>query len=308
MTTFHVHVTNYLTVRRALGFKLERAGKQLAQFADYLDHQNTTTLATEHALAWAKLPTGGSPQWWAMRLSVVRSFAIWLHSIDPATEVPGRDLLPHTANRATPYLYTDEQIAALIAAARLLRTPLRVATYQTLVALLYITGMRVGEVIRLDHTDIDFRRELLVIRDSKFGKSREVPLHATTLQALRSYLHRDDRYKQAANDPAVFISPAGKRVLVGNVQSTFRQLVHAAQLTPRSTSCRPRMHDLRHSFAVRTISDCVQAGGDVQRTLTLLSTWLGHAHPRSTYWYLTAAPELMIHVGEQLDAHRQVSS
>lgn len=308
MTAFHDHIADYLAVRRSLGFKLERAEKLLTQFADYLHDHDASILTREHALTWAKLPTDGSPWWWAMRLSVVRMFAIWLHNIDTDTEIPGRDLLPHTPNRATPYLYSDDEITMLIAAARSLRTPLRVATYQTLVALLHVTGMRIGEAIRLDRNDIDSRRELLVIRDSKFGKSREVPLHTTTIKALRAYLRRDDRHKQPADDTAVFISPAGKRVLVCNVQSTFRQLVRQTQIRSRSTSCRPRMHDLRHSFAVRTITDCIHDNGDVQRTLALLSTWLGHAHPRHTYWYLTAAPELMSLVGKQLDNHEQVST
>lgn len=296
-------LTNYLTIRRALGYKLVRAGKLLAQFVTYLEGIGAKTITTEHAIAWARLPAGGDVNWWARRLSVVRCFATYLHTLDPSAEVPARDLLPVRPQRATPYLYSDEEIRSLIEACRGLRSPLRVATYRTLIGLLAVTGMRVGEAIRLDREDIDFSQGVLLVREGKFGKSRELPLHPTTLQALRSYFRERDRWRPSPSTPALFISPAGTRLLYCNVSWTFLKLVRFVGLKPRSAACRPRLHDLRHAFAVRTVLDAYRSGGDVQARLPLLSTYLGHVNPASTYWYLSAAPELLAMASGRLESH-----
>jgi integrase len=282
-----------LAVRRALGYKLARAEKLLAQFLSYLEDLGEERLRTEAALAWATLPTGAHRSWSSHRLSIVRGFAAYLHAIDPATEVPPVDLLPSRPCRATPYLYSDQDVAALIAAAAMLRTPHRVATYRTLIGLLAVTGMRVGEVIALDRRDFDPINGLVIVREGKFGKSRELPLHSSAVDALRHYLRRRDRPRAAPNTPALLVSTAGARLLYCNVQCTFRRLVCRAGLEPRSTSCRPRLHDLRHSFAVRTVLDGYRSGGDTGARLPLLSTYLGHVDPGQTYWYLSAAPELL---------------
>jgi len=303
MTPPRQALADYLRIRRALGYKLERAGKLLPQFVDYLEQIGAEAVTSEQALAWATLPAGGSGRWWAFRLSMVRGFAAYLHSLDPVHQVPPADLLPRRSRRTTPYLYPDEEIAALLAAAGILRSRLRVATYRTLIGLLAVTGLRVGEAIRLDRGDLDFAHELLVVRDSKFGKSREVPLHASTARALRGYLRRRDRLHPPPSTPALFISPAGTRLLYCNVHATFRQLRRRAGLQPRSASCRPRIHDLRHTFAIRTLLDGYQTDGDVQRQLSLLATYLGHVHPDSTYWYLSAAPELLALAGQRLERH-----
>jgi integrase len=234
---------------------------------------------------------------------VVRGFATYLHSVDPAAEVPPVDLLPARSRRATPYLYSSEDIAALIAAAGTVRFPLRAATHQALIGLLAVSGLRVGEAIRLDRDDLDFEHGLLIVRNSQFGKSREVPLHATTVQALRSYLRRRDRLHPPPSAPAVFISTAGTRLLYCNVNWTFLRLVRRAGLVPRSASCRPRLHDLWHSFAVRTVLEGYLADGDLQARLSLLSTYLGHVDPGATYWYLSAAPELLALAGQRLARH-----
>jgi len=303
MTPPRQALADYLRIRRALGYRLERAGKLLPQFIDYLEEIGAEVVTSEQALAWATLPVDGSGRWWAFRLSMVRGFAAYLHSLDPVHQVPPADLLPRRSRRTTPYLYPDEEIAALLAAAGILRSRLRVATYRTLIGLLAVTGLRVGEAIRLDRGDLDFAHELLVVRDSKFGKSREVPLHASTARALRGYLRRRDRLHPPPSTPALFISPAGTRLLYCNVHATFRQLRRRAGLQPRSASCRPRIHDLRHTFAIRTLLDGYQTDGDVQRQLSLLATYLGHVHPDSTYWYLSAAPELLALAGQRLERH-----
>ncbi len=293
----------YLTMRRALGYKLERAGKLLDQFVAYLGQVGATTVNTEHALTWATAPSGATPNWTAQRLSVVRGFAAYLQTIDPACEIPPSDLLAARAHRATPYLYSDQDVAALHEAAHSLRSSLRVATYQTLIGLLAVSGLRVGEAIRLDRDHIDWQHELLIVRNSKFDKSREVPLHATTMRALREYSSQRDQSCRARRTPAVFISPPGSRLLYCNVQWTFLRLVRRAGLEPRSASCRPRLHDLRHTAAVRTLLDAYEAGSDIPRRLSLLSTYLGHVSPAATYWYLSAAPELLALAGQRLESH-----
>jgi integrase len=213
------------------------------------------------------------------------------------------DLLPGRTCRATPYLYSEKEIAALLTAADTLRTPHRVATYRTLIALLAVTGMRIGEAISLDRCDLDAVNGLLIIRNGKFGKSRALPLHPSTVTALGEYLGRGDRPCRQPNTPALFISTAGTRLLYTNVQPTFHQLVGQAGLQPRSATCRPRIHDMRHGFAVHTILDGYRDGGDPGSRLALLSTYLGHVDPGKTYWYLSAAPELLELAGERLERH-----
>ena len=196
---------------------------------------------------------------------MVRGFASYLLNVDIHAEVPPRDLLPWRPRRASPYLYTEQEILALIEAAQTLSSPLRVATYRTLIGLLAVTGMRVGEAINLDRDDFDVRHGVLVIRHAKFNKTRELPLHATTVEALRRYLAARDRQRLADEDSALFISPAGTRLLYCNVQWTFQQLVRQAGLARHRRRCRPRIHDLRHSFAVHTLIDAYQDGADTQQ-------------------------------------------
>jgi integrase len=292
---------DYLRVRRALGFKLDRHEKLLNQFLTYLDNVGATTVTISDALTWARLPDDADPSWWAHRLGVVRGFATYLQTIDPTAQVPPRDLLPARGRRASPYLYSDADIAALIAAAGGLSSPQRVDTYQTLIGLLAVTGMRVGEAIRLDGDDFDDVDGVIVVRDTKYGKTRQLPLHPTTVAALSGYRQRRQRRAEAPATAAVFTSTAGTRLIYCNVQWTFQRLVGMAGLQPRSGSCRPRIHDVRHSFAVHTLLDAYRHGGDPQRQLTLLSTYLGHVDAKATYWYLTAAPELLALAAERLE-------
>jgi len=294
---------DYLSVRRALGYKLERDEKLLTQFLTYLEGLGQHHLSTEAAVAWATLPAGAHRRWWANRLTVVRGFATYLRTIDPATEVPSTDLLPSRPCRAIPYLYSEEEVAALLTATATLSTPHRSATYRTLIGLLAVTGMRVGESIALNRSDFDSFNGLLIIRKGKFGKSRELPLHPSTVDTLQYYLRRRELFHSATNIPALFLSTAGTRLLYCNVQWTFSKLVRRAGLKPRTASCRPRIHDLRHGFAISTILDGYRNGGDPATRLPLLSTYLGHVDPANTYWYLSAAPELLALAGGRLERH-----
>jgi integrase/recombinase XerD len=296
------HLTDYLALRRGLGFKLERPGQLLAGFVSYLEETGAVTVTTGHALAWATAPAGADPSWWRVRLAAVRPFAGYLAPLIPGTEVPPRGLLPGpVSRRAVPYLYSPAEVTALMTAAGKIRTPLRAATYQTLIGLLAATGMRVGEAIGLDRGDLDAERGLLTIRGAKFGKSRQLPLHPSALAALAGYAQLKDRERPRPASPAFFVSVTGTRLIYKNVHCTFRRLAGAAGLRPRSAACRPRIHDLRHAFAVAALARWYADGGDVAARLPLLSTWLGHADPAGTYWYLTGTPELLALAAARLD-------
>jgi len=294
---------DYIAVRRALGFKLDKPAKLLAQFLTYVEERGEMQLRTATMVAWATLPEGADRSWSSYRLSVVRGFASHVHAIDPMTEVPPADLLPWRRCRATPYLYTEDELGALMTAAATLSTPHRVATYRTLIGVLAATGMRVGEALALDRSDLDGIEHVLTIRTSKFGKSRELPVLPSTVHALQQYLRRSDRPHSAVRTVALLVSTAGTRLLYANVQWTFHRLVCRAGLTPRSAGCRPRIHDLRHRYAVCTMLDGYQQGHDIEARLCLLSTYLGHVDPSYTYWYLSAAPELLQLAGDRLQRH-----
>jgi integrase/recombinase XerD len=298
-------VADYLALRRALGFKLDDAERLLGDFVAYLNDNDVPTITSEAALAWATIPTAAQPSWWAKRLSVVRQFATYLHAFDPHVQVPPADVLPQGPKRAEPFIYSQADIVALLHAAGKLR-PMIAATSTTLVGLLAVTGMRVGEVIGLDRSNLDHRRGLLTIRSSKFGKSRQLPLHPSTIEALRAYLRARDRHIREPRSSALLLSTAGTRLFYSNVHLTFQKLTRTAQIAPRSATCRPRLHDLRHTFAVNTLVGWQRAGLDIQPRLPWLSTYLGHIAPSSTYWYLTGTPELLAGAADRLEHGQQV--
>lgn len=301
MSVLRRGLEDYLALRRAFGFKLERAAHLLPDFIDYLELRCAPAITTELALKWAKQPLSGHPAWWAQRLAIVRCFAKHLSALDPRTEIPPRDLLPTRARRATPYLYSDQEITELIEAARSRLSPLRGQTYATLIGLLAVTGVRVGEAIALDRADVDWTHGTLVVRFGKFRRSREVPLHDTTLAALRRYARIRDRWVRHPRAPAFFLASTGSRLIYKNVHHGFLRIVRAAGLSQRSLHCRPRIHDLRHTFAVRTLISWYRDDLDVGALLPKLSTYLGHVNPISTYWYLSASPELLALAAQRAD-------
>jgi integrase/recombinase XerD len=192
MTTLAEHATNYLTIRRALGFKLVAEERLLNEFAAYAEAAGRVTITTEFALQWTRAATVGENQL-SRRMRTVRTFARYLHAVDPACEVPSIELLPAKNYRPAPYVYGDEEITALMDAAGALRPPLRAATFRTLIGVLACTGLRVGEAIGLDRGDVDLAEGVLTVRNSKFGKSREVLLHRSAVQALLDYAQLRDR-------------------------------------------------------------------------------------------------------------------
>jgi integrase len=294
---------DYLTLRRALGFKLHNVARLLGQFVDYLSEQHVPVLTTQIALTWALLPVGASSNWRAIRLSAVRGFAAYLHAIDPNVEVPPAGLIRSGPCRATPYLYSQAEIDALVTAAGGLQPRLRAATYQVLISLLAVTGIRIGEAIAADTIDLDIAGQVLVVRHAKFDTSRLVPLHPTTVAALCDYLDLRDQLWPVPISPALLVSIRVTRLLHSNIGLTFNALALQVGITRRSASCRPRIHDLRHSFAVATVLNWYRDGLDVAAMMPRLSTYLGHVDPKDTYWYLEAAPELMAVAGQRLDTH-----
>lgn len=292
---------DYLAVRRSLGFGLARDGLLLAQFVTFLEEAGATTVTAELAQAWILSAAGASPSWLRMRLGVVRGFTRWLQASDPTVEVPPLGWLP-PVRRTVPYLYSDADIDALMRVARRARWPLSAATYETLIGLLAVTGLRIGEALRLDRSDVCYDDGLLTIRDSKFGKSRLVPLHPTTLDALAGYLTERKRLSPLPGEPALFVHPAGNRARYEAVQPTFRAFLGRAGIQARSPRCRPTIHGLRHTFAVNTLTRWYRDGLDVHAHLPQLSTFLGHADPKWTYWYLSATPELLTVAAERVES------
>jgi integrase/recombinase XerD len=307
MSTLNDALADYLSMRRALGYKLDRTGQLLADFVDYAEGLGAQHITPEVALTWATKPVGADRSWHAARLSAIRGFARYLSTVDPATQIPPADVLPGRSRRAVPYL-SDAEIAAMMAAANDIRAPLRAATYATLIGLLAATGIRIGEAIALDRDDVDRDTGLLMVRDSKFGKSRELPLHPSTVDALGAYARLRDRLCPAPATAAWFVSTTGTRLIYKNAHLTFHRLTERAGLTARSQRCRPRPHDLRHTFAVTTLLNWYRDGADVHPRLPLLSTYLGHADPGQTYWYLSAAPELLALAAQRLDHRTQERS
>jgi integrase len=310
MIDLRAAAADYLAIRRAMGYKLTYQGQMLTQFVAYLEAAGAEHLTTRHAVDWAKQPTGAARAWWAVRLSTIRPFARYLSALDPATEIPPAGLIPAPSHRVVPYIYTAEDIARLLAAAGRLFTVHRADTYQTLIGLIAVTGMREGEAVRLDRTDVDLEQALLTIRDTKFGKSRQIPVHPSTVEALAGYAERRDarrvrRDGRAHHHPAssscFFTSTTGTRLLRDNVSTVFPRLVRQAGLADAGYRRPPRLHDLRHSFAVNTLVSWYREGVDVEQRLPLLSTYLGHIAPKSTYWYLSAVPELLELIADRLD-------
>jgi integrase len=301
MTALRDALADYLALRRSMGFKLQRAEKLLCQFIEHCDTLGAEVVTADLALKWAALPERASRSWVSHRLCVVRGFSRHLALIDERTQVVPTSLVPHRPTRATPFLYTEDQVKGLMAAASTLRSPIRQATLETIVALLWVTGMRIGEALSLDDGDVDLAHGVLTVRGAKFNKSRELAVHDTTVAALRDYAKRRAQLCPDATTSAFFVSAAGTRVLYCNFHAGFQELVRRAGIEARSSSCRPRPHDLRHSFAVRTLIGWYRDGLDVEARLPKLSTYLGHVHPANTYWYLSGTPELLGLAAERLE-------
>lgn len=298
-------VVDYLRVRRSLGYKLVGTEHLLFAFVDYLEVHDAPTITVEHAVRFATAPPNVSPRWHSLRLSAIRCFTRWAHTLDPDIQIPPARLLPARVTRAAPYLYTGAEVSALLDGADELRPAIRAATFHTLIALMSATGIRTGEAIGLDLTGFAPEAGTLTVT-GKFGKTRMLPVHETVIAGLAEYLAVRADHLAGASCPALLINTARTRLGPGSIYWTFRQLTDQAGLTRVSSVCRPRLHDLRHTFAVNTMLDAYRNGADPAAVLPVLSTWLGHADPSDTYWYLTGTAELMAAATDRLEKAQDV--
>jgi integrase/recombinase XerD len=297
MTTLRQALQEYLALRRSLGFQLRAAGTALGAFVTFLTQHRAAYITQTLALAWAQEPE--SPVQRVHRLTFVRGFARYRSATDPRTQIPPPGLLPSRPHRARPYLYSAAEIRQLLDAAlqlpvRCEREQLRPWVYSCFFGLLSVTGLRLGEARNLTLPDVDLAARVLTIRGAKFGKSRLVPLHASTCKVLAAYLARRQRHWAGRAVAAyLFVSSGGQRLDTGDIHRTFYALSRQIGLRGATASHGPRLHDLRHRFATNTLVRWYRAGQDPARRLPLLSAYLGHVHVADTQWYLEASPALM---------------
>jgi integrase len=296
------HLDDYLRLRRGLGAQLGRHGEILPHFVAFLDAKAAPNVTVELAAAWASQPEGLKPITVDFRIGVVRGFARYLHAIDPAHEIPPAGLLAAPRRRPAPYIYTPEEIAEVLEAAGRLKSPLRATTYRTLLGLLASTGMRCGEAFALTRSDVDLVEGLVTVRRAKFDRMRLVPLHRSVTAELDAYATTRDRLCPAPSCDRFFVSVTGRPLRRGEAEAIFRDITTTVGL--RTNSVQPRIHDLRHTLAVRTLIDGHRNGQDISSLLPVLSTYLGHVQPANTYWYLSAVPELMQLAAARLERHQ----
>lgn len=299
MISLRQALSDYLRIRRRLGFQLKADQRLLENFVDFLERAGAERITSELAVMWAMLPQDAHPYRWGQRLTIVRMFARYVATLDPSSEIPSKDLLPARRPRVAPYIYSPAEITALLDAAGRLTPPLRAASYRTVIGLMATSGLRIGEALALDRQDVDLHDGALHVRAGK-TKQREVPLHPTATRALRTYARQRDHCWPQPQSPAFFLNTRGRRLAKEEFNDHFAQLIREIGLEGAGERARPRPHDLRHTMAVRTLLDWIQAGEDVDRRMPQLSTFLGHVHPESTYCYLQAVPELMALIAARL--------
>jgi integrase len=289
-------IADYLAVRRRAGFKLEVEGEQLrrfARFAEQVDHHGTLTIRL--AVQWASSSKCGRQLTAARRIELLRPFASYCRQFDPATEIPPRRLFGGAHRRLTPHIFTDHEVTDLLAACDQLYPPggLRGASCKTIFGLIAATGLRISEATALTRSDVALEQRLLHIRCAKFGKSRWVPMHPTTADALRRYVSDRDGDPLAGNTNAFFVFDYGRPASTRSVEYAFKILRAALKWHARGDHPAPRVHDLRHSFVCHRLEDWYARGLDVDRSILALSTYIGHVKVTDTYWYETATPELL---------------
>ncbi|GAB3795074.1 tyrosine-type recombinase/integrase [Humibacter antri] len=301
MTGLESALADYLALRRGLGHQLAEPARLLPRFVAWMDATGQNTVTVRSALEWVQQPEVGPDSTVpGCRMTAVRGFARYLSGIDPATEIPPHGLVPSRQRWKAPYIYTKQDIATLLQAAGRLRFGRDSTTYTVLFGLLAATGMRVSEVLQLDLEDVDLDAGVLTIRESKFGKSRHVPVHASTTGALTSYWQQRAEFRPQEGNASFLVSRTGRRLIYESVFSVFDHL-RAETGIGAGAPRRPRIHDLRHTFAVTTLLGWYRDGQDVAGLLPRLSTYLGHREPRMTYWYLQAVPELLAHAAGRLE-------
>jgi len=303
-------IKEYIRMRQALGFELEHVERRLFDFISFMQQERVSYITKEIAVKWAKKPKNARPSWWAKRLSLVRGFAKYWSAIDTRTEIIPVDLLPAKYERRIPYIYTREEINKLLGATKNLSSKigLRPLTYYTLFGLISVTGLRISEAVSIKSKNVDLRECVLTICESKFKKSRIVPIHTSTRNKLKKYAIKRDYLLKELSSPTFFVSDIGSILTVHTVRSTFRIISRQIGLRGPSDSFGPCLHDMRHRFAVNTLINWYRSGLDVDRNISKLSTYLGHAHVEDTYWYLSAVPELLALAGNRFEKRWEAMS
>ncbi len=308
MKTLRQAAQDYIRMRRHLGFKMRHEERRLRRFVSFMEQCDASYITTKLALKWATEPTDAQPSTWAERLMCVRVFARYCIGADPRTEVPPVSLIPYRPKRATPYLYSEEEIRELMDAAQLLPPSggLRGLTYRCLFGLLTVTGLRISEALALTRDDVDLQNGLLTIRGAKFGKSRLVPLHASACRALARYARQRDTLLNPPYTANFLLCASGRPPEVSTVRRVFYQLSRHTGLRGSSDRRGPRLQDFRHRCATEILLKWYQAGKDVERRLPVLSTFLGHEHVSDTYWYLSGSSELLEQAALRLEKRWEV--
>lgn len=297
MTLRH-ELVRYLTVRRSLGYKLGTAERILRRFIEFADAEGATYVTTDLFLRWQEVFGEAGQQTWAARFGMVRLFAQWLHGLDPAHEVPPRGLVPSRQRRKRPYIYSEAEIAAIVEEAARLPSiyGIRGHTCSTLLGLIAVTGLRISEALGLDTGDVDLDGGVLRIRCGKLGKERLIPLSGSVVERLRAYASERDRLLSLTPEP-FFVACGGDRFGDCSARYNFALICQRIDLRHPQQYGRhgrgPRIHDLRHSFAARTIIGWYRSGKDPAHEMIKLTTYLGHVSPDHTYWYIEAVPELL---------------
>ena len=307
MKSLRQQLVDYLNVSRQLGYALTNAGHWLGHFVDYCEAQHEDVVTTELALVWATQPTNCGAIYHAQRMSAVRGFARYLQALDPRTTVAPTRLIAARYQRPTPYLYSSAEVSCLMRAARELSPELRAVTTEAIIGLLFASGLRIGEALGLERGDVDLSEGVLTIRHSKFDRSREVPLHPTCVAALLAYERRREHLMPRATSPTFFVSNTGGRVSYDRFRTDFRTLVAKVAIAPPSSG-HVRIHDARHTFCVNVLARWHDEGADVRALMPLLSTHMGHVNPASTYWYLSASPQLLEHAVTRLESTYEATS
>lgn len=298
MSTWSEELDRYLNIRRSLGYDLRTDERILRRFVTFAEAQGDNHISTDLFLRWQASRASVRRDTWARRLGIVRIFAQWLSGIDPEHEVPPQSLIPCRQRRPLPYIYSEEEIRRIVEAAAELpsKNGIRPLTCAALFGLIATTGLRVSEALSLDASDIDMETGVLTVREGKGGKERILPLSESVAAHLAAYAEERDRLL-GYRSKAFFVSDRGKRLTDCGARYNFAAVCQNIGLRPAQKYYRhghgPRIHDLRHSFAVRTLINWYRTGKDPAREMIKLSTWLGHVNPANTYWYIEAVPELL---------------
>lgn len=312
--SMQMHADNYLSERRGLGYILRSPGQSINEFAHYVDTFNCKRPLTVEVMAnWAKQDKfkSNNPLTWAHRLKKLRPFARYLQQFEPETEVPDKSVFGSVSYRLAPHIYTEKEIIDLLSAAHHLKqkNDLYCATYETLFGLLASTGIRISEAVHLINNDVDLKHGMLTIRQTKFAKSRYVPLHSTTTEALKKYYLVRNSYVETTGDTSFFIISHGQNIgqplTTRQVRYVFSKLRNQLNWVNRGGHDAPRIHDLRHTFIVRRMMLWHSQDMNIDQHILSLATYVGHSSITNTYWYLTCAPELMALAGNKFELFTQ---